>query len=104
RSFRSRCASPPSVPYSTLCLSLVLDERIAARLELARHGVDAGGQVGDLGHALLRNPRVEVAGAHAAGARHDRLHGPHEAPVEARSEEHTSELQSRENLVCRLLL
>src|SRR5690606_30340841 len=25
-------------------------------------------------------------------------------PVEARSEEHTSELQSRENLVCRLLL
>src|SRR5690606_39808967 len=26
------------------------------------------------------------------------------APLEARSEEHTSELQSRENLVCRLLL
>src|SRR5690606_41311058 len=27
-----------------------------------------------------------------------------EAPAEDRSEEHTSELQSRENLVCRLLL
>src|SRR5690606_40666215 len=27
-----------------------------------------------------------------------------EIPVSARSEEHTSELQSRENLVCRLLL
>src|SRR5436309_8904207 len=26
------------------------------------------------------------------------------APIEKRSEEHTSELQSRENLVCRLLL
>src|SRR5690606_40329346 len=29
---------------------------------------------------------------------------PHAAPSGARSEEHTSELQSRENLVCRLLL
>src|SRR5436309_11325262 len=28
----------------------------------------------------------------------------HRAGVEARSEEHTSELQSRENIVCRLLL
>src|SRR5436309_13673477 len=39
------------------------------------------------------------AGPHGGSVR---LHGaPHEAP---RSEEHTSELQSRENLVCRLLL
>src|SRR5690606_40534209 len=30
--------------------------------------------------------------------------GPREALVDDRSEEHTSELQSRENLVCRLLL
>src|SRR5436309_11789602 len=30
--------------------------------------------------------------------------GPPSAAVSARSEEHTSELQSRENLVCRLLL
>src|SRR5207302_11263202 len=28
----------------------------------------------------------------------------HQTPLETRSEEHTSELQSRENLVCRLLL
>src|SRR5690606_40792797 len=36
-----------------------------------------------------------------------RARGAHDAPVlvfEIRSEEHTSELQSRENLVCRLLL
>src|SRR5690606_39407803 len=30
--------------------------------------------------------------------------GPDEADLQIRSEEHTSELQSRENLVCRLLL
>src|SRR5690606_41879770 len=30
--------------------------------------------------------------------------GNNHRPMEARSEEHTSELQSRENLVCRLLL
>src|SRR5690606_41712655 len=32
------------------------------------------------------------------------LAGPADAPGGVRSEEHTSELQSRENLVCRLLL
>src|SRR5690606_41399702 len=50
-----------------------------------------------------------------AGARATRWYGPrqcqsrlsaaaHRPPAERRSEEHTSELQSRENLVCRLLL
>src|SRR3712207_8502794 len=35
----------------------------------------------------------------------DQLHpGPHRPPPAARSEEHTSELQSRQYLVCRLLL
>src|SRR2546427_13031069 len=34
--------------------------------------------------------------------RQDRFHGP--GPRDARSEEHTSELQSQSNLVCRLLL
>src|SRR2546422_1193851 len=32
------------------------------------------------------------------------VHGPHQPPHGARSEEHTSELQSRLHLVCRLLL
>src|SRR5690606_6210662 len=51
---------------------------------------------------------LEVAGPQEAGVRG--RHGPHPlAFIElkqdsARSEEHTSELQSRENLVCRLLL
>src|SRR2546427_3325905 len=61
------------------------------------------------GHeCLLRNGQVET---HAA-PRHPRLVGPRardpradEPPrARARSEEHTSELQSQSNLVCRLLL
>src|SRR5690606_40478998 len=43
--------------------------------------------------------------AQPPGAAHDRGGGPaYLAPGAGRSEEHTSELQSRENLVCRLLL
>src|SRR5271165_7388724 len=45
---------------------------------------------------LFRSP------SQAARARCPRLHG--RASRSSRSEEHTSELQSRENLVCRLLL
>src|SRR5688572_33007678 len=43
-------------------------------------------------HALTRDPRPHAG----------RAHGQHGANV--RSEEHTSELQSQSNLVCRLLL
>src|SRR3712207_8254333 len=72
-------------PYTTLFRSLPLDGR--AR----RHG---------------RQPRRPAAGAqappappaHAAPGRRLDAAGPH------RSEEHTSELQSRQYLVCRLLL
>src|SRR5690606_41755040 len=59
---------------------------------------------------LARIARDEGAGArchgHRARARHHHQ-GEHRAPRirrQERSEEHTSELQSRENLVCRLLL
>src|SRR5690606_40294274 len=62
--------------------------------------------------ALEAGQRVEegddvvgvLLGRHAAllaDALHDRVQ---RLPAPARSEEHTSELQSRENLVCRLLL
>src|SRR5690606_41291171 len=68
----------------------------------------------DLGRARP-DPRGELAGpGHAPGhgpLRREGLHsgGLAEPPrrlldASARSEEHTSELQSRENLVCRLLL
>src|SRR3712207_7868839 len=41
---------------------------------------------------------------HVVGASHDRHPGPIAAVHSGRSEEHTSELQSRQYLVCRLLL
>src|SRR5688572_31188095 len=45
---------------------------------------------------------VDLAGAHREHARHAAVG--REAAGVARSEEHTSELQSQSNLVCRLLL
>src|SRR5690606_40022027 len=72
--------------------------------------------------AIMRNPEaerrpawgfyfgvddVDAATTRATVAGGKLLHGPTEVPGGSfiiRSEEHTSELQSRENLVCRLLL
>src|SRR2546430_10549617 len=59
---------------------------------------------------LFRSHREERARVHVVlhpRQRGDELrprHGPCEAPAGARSEEHTSELQSQSNIVCRLLL
>src|SRR5690606_41863807 len=61
----------------------------------------------DRADAVLGHHRVVDAGAAEQAAMHDRVQGLDPAIHhfrEARSEEHTSELQSRENLVCRLLL
>src|SRR3712207_8178259 len=57
--------------------------------------------VGDAGQHLLRRRRVRLVGQ-AADSFAERIvaHG----ADEGRSEEHTSELQSRQYLVCRLLL
>src|SRR5690606_41460153 len=52
-------------------------------------------RLNDLGYEISLNRVYEISGQGAIGR-------PHVA--KARSEEHTSELQSRENLVCRLLL
>src|SRR5436309_5370812 len=52
-------------------------------------------------------PYTTLFRSHRGGDRRDRGRGGRlraSGPVGARSEEHTSELQSRENLVCRLLL
>src|SRR3712207_8145389 len=54
------------------------------------------------GRAHRRGARAR-GGPHAHGARAERGRKEH-APPRARSEEHTSELQSRQYLVCRLLL
>src|SRR3712207_7976520 len=71
-------------PYTTLFRSDHLEGKINSRTKLVAVGLasNAVGTINDV-------PRV-VEMAHAAGA--------------LRSEEHTSELQSRQYLVCRLLL
>src|SRR3712207_8995463 len=86
---------PP--PRSTLCpyTTLFRSDFLRARRDVERPRA----------HARLRDHRsraghVRVVVAEIA-AEHD-VHAP--APLLARSEEHTSELQSRQYLVCRLLL
>src|SRR3712207_7528863 len=76
--FRSR-------PRQALLLDLLEDDQEGSRVQrdLRPHG---HARPGRLGQGLLRRGRR------------------HPLAVEARSEEHTSELQSRQYLVCRLLL
>src|SRR2546430_13431003 len=89
----------PLFPYTTLYRSSV-------RRRVGRRGLDGRGS-----HAArTRRDRGRVAAT--LGARGDRgFHGGaqwslvfHTARQSSRSEEHTSELQSQSNLVCRLLL
>src|SRR5690606_41831601 len=64
------------------------------------HGAPARGR-----HRRRRaRARAPVCARHGAGARAIGALAARPAALAARSEEHTSELQSRENLVCRLLL
>src|SRR5690606_41160522 len=103
-SWIARPPSSPPFPYTTLFRSphraaLVADrERHAPGEHLVQHAperIDVAGRAGlPAGEQLGR----EVLGRAADGA------GPRDGLVALRSEEHTSELQSRENLVCRLLL
>src|SRR5436309_5388856 len=75
-------------PYTTLFRSR--KHRRQAPRPLARYGCSARRPRG-------RRPATAVHGDLGKAARQS-------AEAEQRSEEHTSELQSRENLVCRLLL
>src|SRR3712207_8101339 len=76
-------------PYTTLFRSV----------ELARHLLVGGRAVQPV--LELRVDALELARAGADGARHPVQRA---QLVDDRSEEHTSELQSRQYLVCRLLL
>src|SRR3712207_7017756 len=81
-------------PYTTLFRS-----RLEQRLR--RRGVDAAAeQVGDLPADMPRRVRLEVAGVGSQ----QQLWSAGVIDQLPRSEEHTSELQSRQYLVCRLLL
>src|SRR5690606_42006976 len=90
---------PPSthVPYTTLFRSRAV--RPAAAGDPDRRGPDARPPELAGGRPGAAPGRSDGTAGRARGRRPQRGGG-----VPARSEEHTSELQSRENLVCRLLL
>src|SRR3712207_7885065 len=83
-------------PYTTLFRSA----RRAGGAEALAQQLD--GSDDDIEVALLRPGRQGCERRRAAAVRHD-LHD-RELRFGVRSEEHTSELQSRQYLVCRLLL
>src|SRR2546430_3983132 len=70
--------------------------------DLIRHTVQARGALADVAQEDLRDVQVSLT-AEVARA-YIELRGAQEQLLVARSEEHTSELQSQSNLVCRLLL
>src|SRR5690606_40978090 len=101
----SLCAPPPPsstlFPYTTLFRSIRAVRCVGRALRRRLHHQAEQG-------TGRRVPEVE----HRSDEEHDRRRlrrcphpaTPHRSPGSLRSEEHTSELQSRENLVCRLLL
>src|SRR5207253_11409040 len=101
-STHTRCPrSPPLSPYTTLFRS------DPAAMEVA---TTAHGDIERLDRGRLRieehiDARRRAGGEHDVRAAADPPAGDRELDiVERRSEEHTSELQSRGHLVCRLLL
>src|SRR5690606_41661603 len=85
----------PHFPYTTLFRSRrARPARAARRRSRARRALECAGG---------RGRRSSGSGDRWRGARPRRRAGRHDT-AGRRSEEHTSELQSRENLVCRLLL
>src|SRR5690606_42130297 len=93
--------SPP-VLLSPEHVELVIGPQSGHIREPVRHG-EEGGDGGDVPDVFLfetmRLQSIDIVFLDVF-----RLAGNLEGKVEHRSEEHTSELQSRENLVCRLLL
>src|SRR5688572_32389011 len=92
---------PPSstlFPYTTLFRSRRRPSRLELRSAVGGRGVDG----------CIARKHAELAGAARNGLRDGRLEWMAakrgDAPHDERSEEHTSELQSQSNLVCRLLL
>src|SRR3712207_8834018 len=75
-------------PYTTLFRSYGTDEDVPAAAEAPRLITTLKYRQDALGFSTDRRSKVFVV----------------DLPVDARSEEHTSELQSRQYLVCRLLL
>src|SRR2546430_12727288 len=82
-------------PYTTLFRSFLLHVLRGLRVARLRRPLHVEHAVERCAAGIARDCHV--------GAPRDELHREIEVPVD-RSEEHTSELQSQSNLVCRLLL
>src|SRR3712207_8947599 len=89
-------------PYTTLFrskLAVVVEGRVETAVRVVAHECEVAGAAERIGAAGHDDRAVSLHGNRA------RLVGkPAEARGDLRSEEHTSELQSRQYLVCRLLL
>src|SRR5690606_41149310 len=98
-----RAPPPPLFPYTTLFRSPRALARQSHRLlALAARRRGAGAELDPLVRARARAGRRRGLLPAWVLARGPRAHA--DRRLLPRSEEHTSELQSRENLVCRLLL
>src|SRR3712207_8803537 len=86
-------------PYTTLFRSRVLDD-VVVRQDQPFGGDEGAGAVREAHRSLLQLQEEGVRHVEAVAA----LDLCARDVVEGRSEEHTSELQSRQYLVCRLLL
>src|SRR5690606_42079404 len=86
---------PPLFPYTTLFRSVFQVRQQGALLAQQHAHLNAARQLllGRVGQQAVAGHRDQL-----------RERGGLQGEVRQRSEEHTSELQSRENLVCRLLL
>src|SRR5206468_12937281 len=102
--------APPPTPTYTLSLHYALP--ISSHRVIADHLRASGFLVADgvlpanegRGYVLRRIMRRAMRHAHLLGAKEPLMYRLVPALDIARSEEHTSELQSRSDLVCRLLL
>src|SRR5947208_3652265 len=99
---------PPSkstlFPYTTLFRSVVLQRRARADRDRRRRPAADGGARGPLDLRGPHQPSHRGAGGAGRGARADAQREGVPDERRLRSEEHTSELQSPDHLVCRLLL
>src|SRR5256886_8286480 len=82
-------------PYTTLFRSPWKDGRAASFFSLVKTSIKA---------EAAAEPRLEAATCRHPTRSQSSERMTHPSPAMARSEEHTSELQSQSNLVCRLLL
>src|SRR2546427_6986677 len=103
---RGRSSSPSmtSIFAALLAVQIHSMSRPERDQTLADHAADVGDEVGLRAHRVqVRRERPEVP-LDAPGGRALRVEPEVPGPPAHRSEEHTSELQSQSNLVCRLLL